>query len=256
MLEYPKPWSEDPVFQETYFCNVHREDDKVTRWIRSTYSSYVNDPMFEYNIVLARFINRPETLAKIGFQFLHEPARLLAQLEELAAEGKVWGSAYLITSHGIKMPKAAYLCNLVLSDVFDALPNLRHIHNMGMCGRASQVLQEIPGIGSFLAGQIVADLKNTKFHPLFSADDKATFVEPGPGSLRGLSWFHFGHSENGQPRHFTSLFDKTRLYVDDHWPTGVPKVDNQDLQNCLCEYDKYCRVVTAAGRSKRKYNGG
>jgi len=30
----PKPWSEDPVFQQTYFCNVNREYDRVTKFIR------------------------------------------------------------------------------------------------------------------------------------------------------------------------------------------------------------------------------
>ena len=33
----PPPWSIDPVFQNTYFCNVDREHDKVTRWIREQY---------------------------------------------------------------------------------------------------------------------------------------------------------------------------------------------------------------------------
>jgi len=31
------PWSSNPVMQVTYFCNVNREDDKVTKWIRDNW---------------------------------------------------------------------------------------------------------------------------------------------------------------------------------------------------------------------------
>ena len=37
-FDNPKPWSDDPIFQSTYFCNVRREDDKVTRWIRMNWN--------------------------------------------------------------------------------------------------------------------------------------------------------------------------------------------------------------------------
>src|ERR1700756_4233672 len=63
----PKPWTDDKVFQNTYFCNVRREDDRVTKFIRKMYSPYVNDPMFEVNIVFSRLINRIESLEKMGF---------------------------------------------------------------------------------------------------------------------------------------------------------------------------------------------
>jgi len=27
------PWTHDPILRDAYFTNVHREDDRVTRWI-------------------------------------------------------------------------------------------------------------------------------------------------------------------------------------------------------------------------------
>lgn len=250
-----RPWTTDKVFQETYFCNVHREDDKVTKFIRSFYSSYVDHPLFEYNIVLSRFLNWPDTLKLIEFQHEHSPLILGHFLDNIAKEGKVWGNAYVITTHGMPMGKAAYLCNHVLSDVHSNLERLREYCRGTQCATAAQVLQEIDGIGSFLAGQIVADLKRTPGHPLYSADDKDTFVVPGPGSMRGIDWICGDTNEKTTPRNFLDRFKMIRSYVNDHWPEGVPPVDNQDLQNCLCEFDKYCRVATASGRSKRKYNG-
>lgn len=258
-----KPYSQDPVFQTTYFCNVRREDDKVTKWVREFYSPHVDSPMFEYNILLARFLNWPDTLEKIGFQ-LYDPYRLEYKLEELAKEGKIWGNAYVITTHGIKMPKLQYLCRNVLPSAYRALESYRGIRQAAgyqgeahlTCALTATLLQRIEGVGSFLAGQIVADLKNTPGHPLYTAEDKATFVVPGPGSLRGVDWFFKDSNEKfGHRTKFQRDFLAIRAYVDEHWPAEVPAIDNQDLQNCLCEFDKYMRVRTGTGRSKRRYNG-
>lgn len=252
----PKPWSDDDVFKRTYFCNVHREDDRVTRWIRSYYSPYVGDDLFEYNIILSRFLNWPPTLDAIGYQKIHDPNRLGTNLGLLAEAGKIWGGAYVITTHGIPMPKATYLCQNVLEGVHRGLDDLRKACRGVSCAAASRALQGFEGLGSFLAAQVVADLKNTPGHPLYGAIDRWTFVEPGPGSLRGVSWFCNGDSKSrAMPAYFSRGFAQVRNYVNVGWPKEIPIVDNQDLQNCLCEYDKYCRVATGSGRSKRGYNG-
>lgn len=251
-----KPWTADPVFQETYFCNVHREDDKVTRFIRSFYSPYVDHPLFEYNVILSRFINWPDTIDWIDYQNGHHPTELQALLEKRASNGnKVWGDAYVITTHGLKMPKAQYLCENVLGAAYKAVSKPEWGRWGHCCALAGTALREIEGVGNFLSGQIVADLKNTLGHPLNSAYDKETFVVSGPGSLRGLSWVFFGEPKGVGESSFHHYFNNLREWVDKNWPADTRPVDNQDLQNCLCEFDKYCRVVTQTGRSKRKYNG-
>lgn len=63
----PKPWSLDPVFHQTYFCNVRREDDTVTKWLRNQWGQYVLSDNYELAMILARFVNWPETLNYIGF---------------------------------------------------------------------------------------------------------------------------------------------------------------------------------------------
>ena len=57
----PKPWSQDPVFQVTYFCNVRREDDRVTKWIADRWRKGDN-PNLEAAMVLARMFNLPSHL--------------------------------------------------------------------------------------------------------------------------------------------------------------------------------------------------
>lgn len=287
-----KPWSNDPVFQTTYFCNVHRENDKVTQWIRKELSPFeVGSVNYEFVMVLARFLNWPDTLAYLKDpvirarpsmaampEFTKEWCAYLKQWLERRAESgeKVWGNAYVITSHGMKMSKIDYLCSHLLPDVLRALPAIQVACGVRVeeiqrpveeakagpptlvpptCRAAANALQQVQGIGSFLAGQIVADLKNTVDYPLYYASDKKTFVVPGPGSVRGLNWFLWGSETGGiTERNFDRCFPLVRKWVDAA-KLDIPYIDNQDLQNCLCEFDKYCRVKTGKGRSKRNYQG-
>lgn len=263
-LELPKPWSDNVVFQSTYFCHVRREDDRVTKFIRRFYSPHVRSPFLEYNIVFARFINWPPTLENIGFIGTHRPLSLDEDLQTLALGGKIWGGAYIITTHGIPMPKTTYLARNVLEGVFKAMEGtslplgLRGSPGVApSCAAAHIALQGLEGLGSFLAAQVVADLKNTVGHPLYDAADKATFVAHGPGSMRGLHWFWQAEGVTITPRNFLAYFRSMREYVDENWNQtlmGLP-IDNQDLQNCLCEWDKFMRVSTGVGRSKRGYPG-
>jgi hypothetical protein len=255
------PWTEDEVLQTVYFCNVRREDDKVTKYIREFYREFWDHPNLIYNYVFARFVNWPQTIACCGFMDTHEPERLKENLElARQTQVKVWGGAYVITTHGIPMAKAAYMVDHTLDAVHKGLgrpelggphpalpPTLKGLHGL---------LMQFEGLGSFLAAQIVADVKNTKGHDLHeNAEDWWTFVAHGPGSIRGASWVHYGEIGKVTPASFASHFNEIRDYVDEHWPASVPIICNQDLQNCLCEFDKYMRVSTGSGRSKRNYDG-
>jgi hypothetical protein len=242
-----KPWSYDTNFRTTYFCNVHREDDKVTRFMRDFYSPYVGHPMFEYNVVFSRFINWPPSIKT--FYTKHDPVELKKELNFYANQGKLWGGAYIITTHGQPMGKIDYLVDQVLTDFNNYRENIDFSDTLE---RAHDGLMVINGIGSFLSAQILADLKNTVGHPLRQAPDWRTFVAPGPGSIRGANRFHYG---GVTAANFMKYFSEIRTAIDENWPGGVPPVCNQDLQNCLCEDDKYCRVFTKTGRSKRGYNG-
>ena len=237
----PKPWSDDEVFQRTYFCNVHREDDRVTKWIRENYTPEFFGESYEIAIVAARLFNWPPTLEAIKKYLYPDWSQLLYRtlIDKQDRKEKIWGGAYLITTHGRKMSKLDY-CVETLQTALNYLPLIGG--NLETC---YYELRQIDGIGSFLAAQIVADLKNTDEHPLAKAEDWYIFCAPGPGSLRGLAWY----------------FDSKVTEANFHWciKTTAREIEwkdcMQDLQNCMCEFDKYCRVLTGSGRSKRNYPG-
>jgi len=241
-----KPWSNDMVFRTTYFCNVRREDDKVTQFIRSEYTPMVHHSLFEPNMILARFLNWPDSLSALGYLEHWDPRYVKETLNRIKKSGwKVWGNAYVVTTHGIKMDKIDYLCDRVM-------PSVLNWHRAKVawkdCASTANSLRNIEGISTFMAGQVIADLKNTPGHRLKNAPDWWTFAFPGPGSIRGMDWLHGDKVPASQwLQNLHSLQDALKC---DGWHLCA-----QDVQNCLCEYDKWERVTNGTGRSKRGYPG-
>ena len=104
-------------------------------------------------------------------------------------------------------------------------------------------LKEMDGLGSFMAAQIVADMKYVA--PLLNARDWMTFVAPGPGSKRGLNRV-LGRPVDAPWRDddtwraaFRHLRERIKPELE---PIGLGDLHAQDLQNCLCEVDKYERA--------------
>ena len=244
----PKPWSADPVFQRTYFCNNDREHDKVTRWIRNNYSG-VDAGVEVPNMVLARMVNKPSSLEALGWPWNYFVPTLW---EEVMSQKGSWGSAYIVSTNGRPVPKHEYIAGL-LEGVFERFTGPYAATLPPTLAGAHSALQGVQGLGSFMAAQVIADLKNTSGHELANAEDWHTFAAPGPGSLRGLSWFH---NEKITPSKFTEALVSARQWVYNNGHTGlIEHLCNQNLQNCFCEYDKFMRVSNNTGRSKRKYDG-
>ncbi|MCA1800699.1 MAG: hypothetical protein LC687_01240, partial [Actinobacteria bacterium] len=246
--DLPKPWSMDPVFQDTYFCNVRREDDRVTRYIRHVYSPHRGHPSFTANIILSRLVNKIDSLEKLGYMEEFDQGLW----DSVMGQAGSWGSAYLVSTNGVRQRKHEYVAGL-LQQAFEQLYGWPATTAYPTLVGAHRRLQAVRGLASFMAAQVVADLKNTQWHPLSVAPDWSTFSAPGPGSLRGLAWFH---DMRVSPKTYHEKLASTRGYL---YTTDVGQLVkglcNQDLQNCMCEYDKYMRVSTGVGRSKRKYNG-
>lgn len=238
------PWSKDPVFQTVRFCNVHREDDKVTKWMRE-YWNRGNDPAWRF--VLGRMINLPESLAPLVL--MSDLPTMKERLKDLRyAGGKIFTSAYTISTCGRKMDKLDYVFDHVVQAVCEA--GEPEYPSLAAC---AENLGNIDGLGTFLAGQVVADMKNTVGHPLAKAPDWWTWSAPGPGSLRGLSWYFRQQPTGISAKDYSAALKVCRNYVDPLIHEDVPRISDQDFQNCLCEFSKWCNVKFLNGHVRNKY---
>lgn len=254
----PKPWTADPILQQYRFCNAYRELDKVTVWIRENWRQpFSGDPDLWFAMLVARMYNLPATLEQIGYPINYNGAEIRRVVNRLQRAGvTVFNGAYMVRCD-CQQPgktKTDYLIEKVFNPAWKERKMLRP--------RAEDTLSSFHarlvncyGLGSFMAAQVVAD---TKFHGVLAkATDWWTWAAPGPGSTRGMN-------------RVTGRNIKTR-WEDDYWwgtlnELGVkinvlahtaymPRISAQDLQNCLCEFDKYERARLGEGRPKQRYAG-
>jgi hypothetical protein len=246
----PKPWTDDAVLQNFRFCNVRRQDDKVTSWLRNRWYPLYDAPNFVGGMTLARLINEPATLEFIGFP---EPERwewTLGELKDWRDLGKrVFNPAYIVTTCGVKMDKLDYVVR-VAKEADHAWA--RRDPKPRSLADAFKVLTSVDGLRGtgFLTAQVIADLKYTPH--LAEAYDWFTWCSPGPGSMRGLSRLTGKDYETKWNADlFRKVINDLRDVVSDEIAVDLCA---QDMQNCLCEFDKYVRALEG-GKPKQNYNG-
>ncbi len=251
----PKPWTQDPILRNYRFCNVYREDDTVTQWIKQNWRDpNAYDPDIWFAMTVARYVNWPDTLAELGYPVPWDDMmgqRFVNVLGDRKNRGeKVFTGAYVI--HAGKGSKIGHLA----WDIFTPLWQERdYIQDSRTCAILNKRLMEFEGFGSFMAGQVVCDTKYTAMLAL--STDWWDFATPGPGSRRGLARVY------GKPVDYR--------WKDEEWlvnllmlksavgpmllDANMPPIHAQDLQNCLCEFDKYERVRLNEGRPRSNYPG-
>lgn len=248
-----KPWTTDPILQAYRFCNVYRELDKESKWIHQNWL-YPNEqqPLLYLNMALARFINWSPTLAEIGYQYDWNPERLKTQLKVREATGnKLWTGAYIVSTNGRKMGKIDYIVDFVLTPLAEKGRNPVNSESLELYW---EFLTSFDGIGSFMAAQIVADLKFAR--PMSTARDWWSWAAMGPGSKRGINRV-LGRDKDSPIKQEQFLLEITRLRNEIKPLLGnhITEISAQDMQNVCCEFDKVMRVLNNEGKPRSSYAG-
>lgn len=250
------PWTNDPILQSNRFCNVYRELDKETRWIAANWRSpNKGDPELWFAMLVARVVNWSPTLAELGYPVPWKLPRFLNVLKDRRERGeKVWTGAYMVTTHSAPMDKIDYYGYRVLSDAWHGRHMLRPVPREHLATAHGRLVR-VHGLSSFIAGQVIADIK---WATLREAPDWFTWCAPGTGSMRGLNRV-LGRSPVA--RGFNA--EEFQQYVATITHNIAPRlrlaymdpISAQDMQNCLCEFDKYERIRLGQGRARNTYNG-
>jgi hypothetical protein len=255
---HPYPWSDDDILNTHRFTNIRREDDKVTVWIRDNWrKGHASDKDLWFAMMVARFINQPETLERLGYPIPFKPEHMLAVLSTPNPGGvSIWRAAYMVRSdiEYAGQGKGDYLIEAQFKPAWEKRMLMRPMADDTLNSYHMRLMDMLYGMGSFMAAQVVADLKYTL--PLKEASDWKTFAASGPGSRKGLN------AVMGR--------ELTEPWTEDKWRTAHArmidalqpmikkkeldlKLDAQDWQNCLCEFHKWWKAYTGVGRPKQRF---
>ena len=232
----PKPWTNNVILQNHHFCNVRREDDRGTKEIRAVVQRHQLYPsQLPATYTLARLLNSAASLDVA----LHEGIHGLKKLRDQSG-AKIFNTAYVVSTCGERIDKLDYVERLTkaVRDLDVPRTSLRE---------GFDALRTVSGLGSFLAGQVIADLKNDRYYDQHTTPDWYTFAVMGPGSKKGLDFIYGGGTTE---RNFEARISSLDLIVSGK----IPSVHRQDLQNCLCEFSKYVRYQQGLPGRRRKYD--
>lgn len=271
--DFERPWTQDEILQTYRFCNVFREDDRTTKWIRNELTHEAYGSKLLGAMIIARWFNRIETLQKMLPPEETEVWKLINNLLYSWKDTEQWKTkmrerltnvAPLVTgAYMIKTPAKMNKLEGLLWCLEEILPDAETLQGQ-MVGEnttlqwATEALTAYPYLGPFMAYEIVTDLSQTI---LSTAPDIMTWANPGPGCTRGLcrTWGEPLGSLNRHSPHDVDLMQQRMQTLLKHsqraayWPKRWPSWDMRTVEHTLCEFDKYERARTGEGRPKQKY---
>ena len=261
-------WTADPVLRKYKFTNIHRRHDRVTKWvIKEIINLHLKHRDLWFALLVARLINWPPTLERLLYEEVVPCAaedfdgrafsKVIEDYKKTAPGGKVYSGAYMI--YPTKMDKgghkSAAIAKYIIGDAVRHAHGVRDIlFSAGELPSIACFVHELSkcfGISTFIAGQVAADLTYAKGH-LADAEDLYSYAPMGPGSQRGLNYLlgrkpfaGWGQADFNAQLHMINKLIKSELRITD--------LTLHDVQNIMCEYSKYCRVVLGEGIPKTLY---
>lgn len=248
----PKPWTEDPILQTYKFTNVFRQLDRGTVWLTDNFiGPHADDDtaLLMFNIGWYRLFNWTGTGDLIGWQTNWRPKTVTKRLKSAEAKGdQIFTGAHIVWSEGgiPKIDGIIQQCNELWRKRVYLVSIARYTRTLR--GTFDELTQ-IRGIGSFIAYEIVSDLRHTRL--LTDARDINTWANVGPGAMRGLRRLDPKITPKEALPAMIGLLARSRTSTLSH----VPDMELRDIEHSLCEFDKFCRIKFGEGKTRSRYPG-
>ena len=259
---FPPPWTDDPILQQYKICQVFREEDRTTRWLKK----HIREPMRNSSdvlmaVVIFRWFNWiPTGRTLIKHDLLTNWDRKKA-IEEISKQDKWVTGAYIVKSpNGMDKVTGVAECishmwerkNYMIEKLEEAAEN-----NSSTLKYCWDLLREYPYMGPFMAYEVVTDLRVT--YLLQGANDKYSWANAGPGAMRGLNRLtgrplDFCQRSHNWCNEMIALYDIAvhNLPTNITFRNDLP-YELREIEGGLCEFDKYSRIYKGEGRTRSIY---
>lgn len=258
----PPPWTGDAVLSRHRFTNAFRASDRVSQYLigEVIYTGDQDVAEVFFRTVLFRLFNKVATWVRLDVA--HGPLRVETfsvdafdrTLTHAAAGGdRLYSAAYItppVAAFGSGRKHRDHL--RLVGHMLDARLAER-VASAATMREAFGLLRECPGIGDFLAYQLITDLNYSNG----LAFSEMEFVQAGPGARSGIRKCFADLGDFGDADVIrwvadtqAEQFDRRGIEPIGLWGRPLQLID---CQNLFCEVDKYARVVhpDAVGRGSR-----
>jgi hypothetical protein len=246
-------------FERHRFTNVKRADDRTTRWLQDRLAKRpdAETRVVLFNVALFRWTGDVAFAEALGWQGEWGEGPKRAMLERASAwRGKVFTNAYVVPAGAERgAPKLAHVADAVLDPLWREAAAIVAVaaRTRSWEATATYMSTALPwGFGapgtSFFAKEILHDMA---LSGRLAFDDRDAWCPVGPGARRGLNWLH-GRGESERPRRALEEMRALLALARRAMPPCMPELELHDVQFCLCEFGKYCRLLADPARAPRR----
>jgi alpha-glutamyl/putrescinyl thymine pyrophosphorylase clade 1 len=259
------PWTTDEIVASHRFTNCYRAADRVSQYLINEviYRGSQDPDEVLFRILLFKFFNRISTW-KLLYTALGRPTwgrfrvdRYDQILTGALSHGQpIYSAAYLMPSPRLGAQRKHTNHLLLLQQMMRR--GLRNrLQASASMADAFQVLGSYPGLGNFLAYQLIIDINYSTMIDFAEMD----FVVAGPGARDGICKC-FGRGARGVEADLIRYMSDTQEEHFARLDLSFPSLNGRqlqliDCQNLFCEVDKYARlahpeITGYSGRSRIK----
>lgn len=259
-----QPWSQNPVFLDCSFCNNYRELDRGTQFfhahvldLRDSMGPNVSKLDWLTAVLWASYVyrqvNKVESFLQLGFP---APRDAVSFLKRASSQFKEKGCSFFTGAHQTQgyvnyrrhVEAVARNDGKLLREVSKKISNAS---NTKLCLKH---LRAFPGIGQFLAWQMLCDLRES-----YCIDAKVDdYCELGPGAINGVrDIFRNVRGLNVTNRNLSlarslvqyqrDVYDALQLSFP-YWRGRCLTI--KEIEHALCEYSKFKRVQNLSFTNK------
>lgn len=263
-------WTEDEIFQRYSFCNVFRDFDRQTIWLKGMLKENADNKNLWLIPFVFRSINRGETLRHYNLSEDFDKDKFYQFLDDRVKSGKqVYNSAYTITGTPAQMKGKKRHEFTVYDSITSVLDNKDKIleileKNPLSFAKVFKEMAALPlvGYGSFNLYQVILDLTYTKY--LKSYQDGQDFCFVGPGAVKGLNII-FGRAENCKITESQAISDvqfltmklneniDQSLFGETFEELDLKEFNLHIVEFWLCEFAKYYAYENGTNKRTRHF---
>lgn len=277
VLGEPAPWTDNPIIRKFRFTNIRREHDRETKWVienlcKKSPEEFEGNLIGKWaNMILFRIFNKSET-----FKHIFPVNFDCVDWDKIHAYFESCPKGYTFFTNAFNTGGIKVVCNKKTGKNDPKISVIEYIEMLFQDGELECLdtnqadvffnnLIRIPGLGKFLAYQILVDWT---YCPECPFSENEFVVVAGPGCKNGLKLI-FADPDGMTPEEqifwLRDNWGRLSEWLNIDWTPESLFVDLRpedrvmnvmSLENCMCELSKYIRAYNGTGRPRNKYIPG